>query len=183
MEQKKFNYQKIIIFFMLFVFVIAIVIGTIDNSKYEPIIFGDSSFLLPKRITEGMNRSDGEDYVYIQNDDYLVLGIGPDCEDVDEDILERFNISPEDIDNANSIRTGMELMKLIRDTDGVIVDTGRADKPSFDCFFVHFRSDGWEEVILAYRADDKNLIEIIIAPENDISDKEIIKMNGCLRFD
>ena len=45
-------------------------IGTINNSKYESIRFGNSSFLLPNRVAESVSRSDGEDYVFLQSEDY-----------------------------------------------------------------------------------------------------------------
>ncbi|SFV03695.1 hypothetical protein [Butyrivibrio sp. INlla21] len=182
MLQKKCAFQKIFIFFMILVFTIAIVIAFANNSKYEPIILDNSSFLLPKRITEGMKRSDGEGYVFFQSDDYQVLGVESECHTIDDTILDSINISNEDLNKIKSINSEYELMEFVDDTSGTLVDSGRTDKPSFDNYFIRYRGDDFERVVLAYKEGDKTLLEIIDTPLDDLSEKEIIKMLGNMGF-
>ena len=98
---------------MIFVFIISVVMGAIDNSKYDVIKFGDAHFILPKRIAECVDKNEGEDYVFLQSDKYFILGIGPECDEVDNVILEQFDVSYEKLKGINSIEHEYELEKLL----------------------------------------------------------------------
>ena len=39
----------------------------------------------------------------------------------------------------------------------------------------------YDEIVLFFESDGRSVIEIIIAPQNDLSEKEIIKMHGNMR--
>ena len=86
--EKKIDYQKIFIYMMIFAWMIGFAVTLNENSEYDVIRFGNAHFHLPKRITENLERTEGENYVFLQSDDYLVLGVGPDCEGVDDAIKE-----------------------------------------------------------------------------------------------
>ena len=111
----------------------------INNSKYDVIKFGDAHFRLPNRITVSLDRIEGEDYVFLHSDDYLVLGVGHDCEGIDSDILEQFDISFEKLNEVNSIKHAYELTELVGNSSGVVVDSGGSNKPSFDEYFLQYR--------------------------------------------
>ena len=118
----------------------------------------------------------------LKSDDYMILGVGPDCEGIDSDILECFDISFEKIKEVNSSKYAYELIKLAESGNGVVVDCGKTDKPSFDAYFLQYRSDNIEKIIYAFTADNKSVVEIIVAPRGDISKKEIKDMYGSLRY-
>lgn len=65
---------------------------------------------------------------------------------------------------------------------GVVVDCGKTDKPSFDAYFLQYRFDNIEKIIYAFTADNKSVVEIIVAPRGDMSKKEITDMYGSLRY-
>ena len=179
---KTIDWPKIWIYIIIFVAIIGVTVGTANNSKYDVIRFGDAHFRLPNRITGSLDRIDGENYVFLHSDDYLVLGVGPDCESVDSDILEQFDISFEKIKEVNSIKNAYELTEFVGNNSGVVVDSGVSNKPSFDECFLQYRFDDVEKIIYFFTADNKSVIEIIIAPRGDISKKEIEEMYGSLAY-
>lgn len=179
---KTIDWPKIWIYIIIFVAIIGVTVGTANNSKYDVIRFGDAHFRLPNRITGSLDRIDGENYVFLHSDDYLVLGVGPDCEGIDSDILEQFDISFEKLKEVNSIKYEYELTELVGDSDGVVVDSGKTDKPSFDKYYIRYKSDNVEKIILVFTANNKSVIEIIVAPKDDISKKEFTEMLGTIRY-
>lgn len=179
---KSFDFQKVFIFLWVFVFIIFILSGMINNSNYKSILFSNASFIVPNRVAENTNRTEGDDFVFLYSGDYLVLGVGPDCQKVDDDVLEHFNISYEDLEKVKTITYEDELTKLISFKSGVTVYSGKTDKPSYDEYFIQFRSDDREEIVLVYRKDNKTVIEMIMAPSGDISKKEIVKMHGNMGY-
>ena len=125
-QEKKFEYQKLFLYIMFFFLTIFMSVQMMNDSKYDVISFGDAHFRLPKRITGSLDRIEGKEYVFLKSDDYLILGVGPDCEDID--------------------------------------------------------SDNVEKIIYAFTADNKSVVEIIVAPRGDMSKKEITDMYGSLRY-
>ncbi len=113
---KTFDWAKIWMYIVIFVIIIVMASGMNRNSKYDVIRFGDAHFRLPNRITGSLDRIDGENYVFLHSDDYLVLGVGPDCEGIDSDILKQFDISFEKIIEVNSIKYAYELTELVGDS-------------------------------------------------------------------
>ena len=105
------------------------------------------------------------------------MGIGPDPGDIDSSILDQFNISNEDLAKLRSVKTEYDLLRIVGFDEGRLVDSGKTNKPSYDKFFIQYRTRDCDEIILFYTSDEKNLIEIIIAPKNDISQKEIEMMH------
>ncbi|MBO4458082.1 MAG: hypothetical protein J5802_10205 [Butyrivibrio sp.] len=181
--EKKIDYQKIFIYMMIFAWMIGFAVTLNENSEYDVIRFGNAHFHLPKRITENLERTEGENYVFLQSDDYLVLGVGPDCEGVDDAILEQFNISFEDLKEIDSIKYETELIKLVGENDGVIVESGKTNKPSYDIYVMRHRLREREKIIIAYKEDNKCAIQILCAPKGDITKKELDYMYGGIRFD
>lgn len=181
-QEKKFEYQKLFLYIMFFFLIIFMSVQMMNDSKYDVISFGDAHFRLPKRITGSLERIEGKEYVFLKSDDYMILGVGPDCEGIDSDILECFDISFEKIKEVNSIKYAYELIKLAESGNGVVVDCGKTDKPSFDAYFLQYRSDNVEKIIYAFTADNKSVVEIIVAPRGDMSKKEITDMYGSLRY-
>ncbi|WP_026655019.1 MULTISPECIES: hypothetical protein [unclassified Butyrivibrio] len=179
---KKVDWSKIWVYIVVFVIILFMVKGMNKNSKYDVIRFGDTHFRLPNRITGGLDRIEGEDYVFLHSDDYLVLGVGPDCEGIDSDILEQFDISFEKIKEVNSIKNAYELTEFVGNNSGVVVDSGVSNKPSFDECFLQYRLEDIEKIIYFFTADNKSVIEIIVAPRGDISKKEIEEMYGSLAY-
>jgi len=181
-QEKKFDYQKLYIYIMIFIAFIGINVGMINNSKYDVIEFGKAYFRLPKRITGSLDRIEGKEYIFLKSDEYLILGVGPDCEDIDSDILEYFDISFEKLKDVNSIKYAYELLEIVGNGNGVVVNCGKTDKPSFDKYFLQYRSDNIEKSIYVFTAYNKSAIEIIVAPVGDISTKETDEMYGSLRY-
>lgn len=177
----KIDYSKIFILVMLFVLIISMAHGIIDNSKYKVVRFFNSNFLIPQRIYDGLSRIDGDKYVYFESEDYYVLGIDPECEDIDVQLLERFNIVNDIFEKRKDIEKEYDLLNLLENVNGNIVYKGRTNKPSYDKYFIQLRSDDYDETVLFFESDGRSVIEIIIAPQNDLSEKEIIKMHGNMR--
>ena len=176
--------KKFDIFLIIWPFVIIgfIFFGMMNNTKYTVVSFGDAHLQVPNRVAENTTRVDGEGYVFLHSDDYLVLGVEPDCESIDPAILEQFDVSFEKIKEINSIKYAYELISLVGDEDGVVVDFGKADKPSYEQCFLQYRSGDMEEIIYTFTAENKSAIEIIVAPRGDISKKEVNDMYGSVRF-
>ena len=177
----KIDYSKLFIFVMLFVLIISMAHGIIDNSKYKVVRFSNSNFLIPQRIYDGLSRIDGDKYVYFESEDYYVLGIDPECEGIDVQLLERFNIVNDIFEKRKDIDKEYDLLSLLENVNGNIVYKGRTKKPSYDKYFIQLRCDDYDEIVLFFESDGRSVIEIIIAPQNDFSEKEIIKMHGNIR--
>ncbi|WP_022767543.1 hypothetical protein [Butyrivibrio sp. NC2007] len=73
-------------------------------------------------------------------------------------------------------------MRIVGFDEGRLIDSEKTNKPSYDKYFIQYRTKDCDEIILFFTSDEKNLIEIIIAPKNDISLKEIEMMHGTMRI-
>ncbi len=74
------------------------------------------------------------------------------------------------------------MTELFRDGSGEVVDSSKTDKPSFDKYFIRYRLKDVEKIILVFKANNKCVIEIIVAPKGDITKKELLKMLGNIRY-
>ena len=179
-QEKKFDYQKLFLYLWIFAVVIGFAALMVNNSNYEVVMIDETGFLLPKRIFEDMERTEGEGFSLSKSGECLVLGVESDCTGVDADILEQFNITEEDLVRARNIKYAYELKELAGIGNGVVADCGKTGKPSFDKFFLKYRADDREEIFLLYRGKERTALGIIIAPSGEFSDKEIEEMYGSI---
>ena len=151
------------------------------GTKYINIDAGYGYCAVPKRIFDKCEGYSCDDYSVLQSDDYFIVGIGPDCKNIDDSVLDTLNISYKDIEKVNSIKYPDELNCLIG-ANGVIVNKSKTVKPSYELFFIQYRLDDCDEMIFVYRSENKNVIEIVVSPTGDITQSEISHMFGSISY-
>ena len=180
MQEKKFDYQKL----FLYLWILAVLIGftalMVNNSNYEVVMIDETGFLLPNRMFEGMERTEGEGFSFSKSGECLVLGVESECTGIDAAILEQFNITEENLKRAPNIKYAYELKDLAGIGNGVVLDYGKTGKPSYDKFFLKYRADDREEIFLLYRGKERTALGIVIVPTGEFSDKEIEAMYGSI---
>ena len=167
---------------MFFAFVIWTISVSINNSKYAYFKVGGGNMAIPKRVYDLCTKNEDEDYLMLKADDYFVLGIGPDCWDIDDSIIEEYGINNTIIKRIGSVESTGDLMLLFNVSQENLIDSGKTNKPSYDAYFIQYKNQGQEVVVLLYKKQDRRMAEIVIAPEGDLSRKEIIDIHKVLRF-
>ncbi|SOB98763.1 hypothetical protein [Pseudobutyrivibrio ruminis] len=181
MQRISKNQKRFLIIWVLIV-AIGMIFGCINNSKYEHVKVGDGSMTIPKRIYDTCTEYNAGDYVVLESEDYLILGIGADCKKVDESVLEKFGFSNNIIGKINNIDSPYEIMYLLDEPVENYVDSGETNKPSFDDYYIKYKSDGREVSVFVYVSDNRGMAEIVVGPEVDLSRKETIDIIGGLQF-
>ena len=174
--------QKLFLLAMVSIFVICIIIGSIDNANYEVLKMGEASIILPKKIVDRTSMSEGENYVFFDSKDYVVLGCDINSSSIDNNYLEKVNLDDYAIQKLGKIKSVEEMISILDISSNNILDSGKTDKPSFDNYYVHYKKAGKEIATLVYQKDSHSILEIVIFPEGDISKSEIIKMLGNMGY-
>lgn len=174
--------KQVVIFAIGIIFmVIFFLIQAYQDTKYCIVRGGEGHYSVPKRIVDKCEFYVYEGYSMLQSDDYFIVGIGPDCKSIDSYVLNTLNISFKDIEKVNSIKYAYELNNLIGTSEGKIIDSSKIEKPSYELFFLQYRTDDCDEMIFVHRAENKSVIEIVVSPTKDISQSEINHMLGIIR--
>ncbi len=179
----RLNRNPVFLFIPLMIFMILFVAYTeYDKTNYSILQVGSGHVHIPKRIAEVSELEGYDNYAVLKADDYLILAVGPDCKGVDDASLKLFDITNDNLEDMKSIKYANELLELVGEKNGNIIVSGKTDKPSYENFYVKCRLEENDEIIFVYKSENKTVIEIIIAPVNDISKSEINKMWGGIRY-
>ncbi len=174
--------QMIFLLVMGLIFIIYIVIGSINNANYEVFKMGEASIILPKKVVNRISISEGESYVFGHSEDYIVLGCDIGKSSIDNDYLEKVYLNDYVLQKLGKIKSVEEIISILDIPSDNILDSGKTDKPSFENYYVHYKKEGKEIAILIYEKDNHGILEIMIFPEGDISKNEIIKMLGNMGY-